>query len=222
MTTIAPQPAVTPTIRLDQIRHAVLHDVSWEQYESTLEAVGSGALRLTFDNGELEIMSPLSIHERTKKILGGFIEVIALELNIPVARLGSTTFRRESLQKGTEPDECYYIQNELRVREKTDVSLERDPAPDLVIEVDITSRSIKKEPIYAAMGVLEVWRYDGVKLQSLWLESGEKYAAKENCRAFPWLKMADVERFLRMWPRQDETSVLRAWRDWVRETGPAK
>jgi Uma2 family endonuclease len=219
--TLATEPHALPKGGLEQVQHLVLNNVSWDLYESLLEAVGDGTLRLTYDKGDLEIMSPLPIHERVKKVLGGMIEIIALELNVPMRRLGSTTFRRKKLQQGAEPDECYYIQNEPRVRGKMDLDLRRDPAPDLVVEVDITSRTIKKEPIYAAMGVLEVWRYDGEKHQSLWLQKNGRYASKKTSRAFPWLKMAEVERFLRMLPGRDETSVLRAWREQVCRTGPA-
>jgi len=219
--TLATEPHALKQGGLEQVQHLVLNNVSWDLYESLLEAVGDGALRLTYDKGELEIMSPLPIHERVKKVLARMIETLSMELDIPIQSYGSATFRKANLQLGAEPDECYYIQNEPRVRGKMDLDLRRDPAPDLVVEVDITRRTIKKEPIYAALGVGEVWRYDGQKLQSLWLQKSGKYSVKKNSRAFSWLKMAEVERFLRLLPRRDENSVLRAWRDWVRDTAPA-
>ena len=100
-------------------QHVVLHDVSWDLYQHLLAEVGDGALRMTFDNGSLEIMSPLPKHELWKKRIGRMIEIVSLELDIPMESLGSTTFARQDLQKGLEPDECYYIQaRRRRLRER--------------------------------------------------------------------------------------------------------
>ena len=131
----------------------VLHDVSWELYESLLREIGDQHVLVTYDNGSMEIMSPLPEHEIWKGIIGRMIEALTEELNIPIASLGSTTFRRRDLAKGLEPDECYYIQHEAQVRNKKRLNLRSDPPPDLVIEIDISHRDLDRESIYAAMGV---------------------------------------------------------------------
>lgn len=118
----------------------------------------------------LEIMSPSPEHEAYNRSIALLVEAVAEELSIDVYDLGSTTFRSEDLERGFEPDSCFYIRNEERVRGKNRIDLTVDPPPDLVIEVDITSPSINKLPIYARLEVPEVWRYDGKNLEILKLE----------------------------------------------------
>jgi Uma2 family endonuclease len=209
---------VAPPVRpaCPQVQYLALHDVSWGLYEHLLEEVGDRPIRITYDNGSMEIMSPLPEHERGKKIIGGLIELIALELNIPMCRLGSTTFKRKDLGKGLEPDECYYLRHEAQVRGKNRLDLPQDPPPDLVVEIDISYRAVDRERIYAALGVPEVWRYDGLRLTGLHLGPDGRYQAIEKSVAFPFLRIADLAPFLKMTAETDETSVMRAFRDWVR------
>jgi Uma2 family endonuclease len=193
----------------------VLHGMSWDLYEMLLRDIGDQPIRVTYDNGSMEIMSPLPKHERWKTIIGGFIEILSLELNIPMSRLGSTTFRRRELRKGLEPDECYYIQHEEQIRNKDTIDLKTDPPPDLAVEVDITHRAIGRESIYAALGVAEVWRYDGLSLTALRLDPDGRYRPTEFSLAFPFLRVAELEQFLKMIPSAGETSAMRAFRDWA-------
>ena len=196
-------------------QHFVLEDVSWELYKTLLRETGHRNVRITYDRGRLELVSPLPKHEKWKSLIGRLIEVLSMELRLPVAALGSTTFKRKKLRKGLEPDECYYIANEAAVRSLDRIDLRKDPPPDLVVEIDVTYRAIKREVIYAAMGVPEVWKYDRRGLTFLKLDGG-KYRRVEASLWFPWLRPEDVERFLRMLPEKDQTSVVLAWRDWVR------
>src|SRR5262245_15230309 len=100
--------------------HIVLYDVSWEAYEALLEAMGDRRLRHSYDQGVLEIMSPLKRHDRAKKIIARMLEAMALELDIDIQSIGSTTLRKRPKQKGLEPDECYYVAHEPQVRDKLD------------------------------------------------------------------------------------------------------
>jgi Uma2 family endonuclease len=133
-----------------------------------------------------------------------------------MSRLGSTTFRRRELRKGLEPDECYYIQHEEQIRNREEIDLTRDPPPDLVIEIDITHRAIGREAIYAGLGVPEVWRYDGLRLIALRLGPDGKYLPIETSAAFPFLRVAELEPFLKMISAAGRTKTMRAFRDWVR------
>ncbi|MBM3734319.1 MAG: Uma2 family endonuclease [Acidobacteria bacterium] len=85
---------------------------------------------------------------------------------------GSTTLDGEDLARGFEPDSAFYFRNARRVAGKGEIELPGAPPPDLVIEVDITSSSLRKLPLMAAMGIPEVWRFDGGVLTILRLESG--------------------------------------------------
>src|SRR3954466_13251495 len=109
-------------------------------------------------------------HERPKRFIGRMIESLTMELGIAVACFGSTTFRRKDRSKGLEPDECYYFRDEPRMRGRKRLNMIKDPPPELVVEIDITSRSVPREPIYAALGVPEIWRYDGRRIQCLQLQ----------------------------------------------------
>ncbi|MEA2735710.1 MAG: hypothetical protein QOE14_2161 [Humisphaera sp.] len=199
--------------------HVVINNATWSLYQRLLKVVGEQNLRLTFDEGVLEIMSPLPEHEKVKKVFARLLETMSMELNIPISSYGSTTFKRKSLQKGLEPDECYYVQNEREMRNRKRIDLKRDPPPDLVLEVDISYHTVDKRRVYAAMGVPELWSYDGGKLECLHLKRG-KYEPRENSIAFPFLRASEMQRFLKMVESTDETSVARAWRDWVRKNLP--
>lgn len=198
-------------------QHIVLEDVSWDQYEALLEQNAEQHFQLTFDQGRLEIMSPLPKHEWVKQLVGAMVTLIALERNIPMRQLGQTTFRQRQLRKGLEPDQCYYVQNEKKIRGRNDLDFNIDPVPDLAIEADVTSRSIDRLPIYAALGVAEIWRHDGQQLNCLHLNSAGTYEPAEMSLAFPFLRVAELNRFLKMWSGMEETALLRAFRDWIRE-----
>jgi len=159
------------TVRTPSEQRVVLHNIGWATYERLLaDNENNSAPRLAYDRGELEIMSPSPEHEKFNRRIAQLVLAVAEELDIEAEDLGSTTFRREDLERGFEPDSCFYIQNEEQIRGKDRIDLAVDPPPDLVIEIDITSPSLNKLPIYAQMGVPEVWRYDGERMTILVLE----------------------------------------------------
>src|SRR5688572_26565724 len=137
----------SPPARVEPRNHFVLHGVSWQLYEMLLNEIGDQHIYITYDEGSLELMSPSPTHERWKKVIGAMIELMAIEMGRPCEMLGSTTFRRQDLEKGLEPDECYYFENAERVRGKSEIDLRRDPPPDLVVEMDVTHRSIDRIPL---------------------------------------------------------------------------
>jgi Uma2 family endonuclease len=206
---------------LDDVQHLLLENVSWELYEKLLREVGDRPLRMTYDNRRLEMMSPLPEHEEVKKLIDALIRALTIELDIEVKSLGSTTFHRQDKAQGLEPDECYYFIHERQMRGRKRLDLKKDPPPELVVEIDITHRSIDREPIYAGLGVPEIWRWDGTKLECLQL-AGEAYQRALQSLAFPFLRPADLTRFIRLRNRTGENAILRKFREWVRENGWAK
>ena len=89
----------------------VLKEIPWETYERLLKDLEQCSVpRLTFDQGMLEIMTPFSDHEESNRNLSLLVEVFAEELDIEIRNLGSTTFKLEELQRGFEPDSCFYVQ----------------------------------------------------------------------------------------------------------------
>jgi len=163
----------------------ILHHVSWETYQRLLQDFeNSSAPRLTYDRGTLEIMTPLPEHEEYGRFFEFVLVAVEEATGTKIYSFGSTTFSRDDLQQGFEADACFYIQNGSRVRGKDRFDLHVAPPPDLVIEIDISHPSLGKLPIYAQIGVPEVWRYvDGV-IEILLLD-GEQYINVPRSRALP-------------------------------------
>ena len=194
----------------------LLKNISWQTYEALLKDMESQpGIRLTYDRGILEIMTPLDPHETYSTLIGRFVETLTEELNIEIRSLGSRTCKREDLARGLEPDECYYIQNESVVRHLEQIDLNQDPPPDLAIEIDITSSSINRLDLYAALGVPEVWRYDGSQLIIYQLQDGE-YLVCASSPTFPQLTSSEIIRFLELRKTTGETSLSRLFRQWVK------
>ncbi len=188
----------------------ILHNVRWKTYERLLpEQVSSSAPRFTYDRGELEIMSPSTVHEEHNRTIALLVELFAEEAGLDVRHVGSMTFRREDLGRGFEPDSCFYVQNEENVSGKAHIDLASDPPPDLVVEVDIPSPSFNKLPIYAQIGVPEVWRYDGGRLEILRLERTE-YASVPRSAVLPPLTSSVLSDLL-------AESKVKKRRNWMRE-----
>jgi len=193
----------------------IIEPVSWQTYERLLADLDDrSAPRLTYDCGVLEIMSPTARHEELNRNLALIVTIVAAALGLDVRNLGSTTFRREDINRGFEPDSCFYIEHEAAVRGKAKIDLSHDPPPDLVIEIDITSGSLDKFPIYGHVGVPEIWRYDSHHLTIFHLVDDE-YQARESSRAFPEIKAADLAHLLQESLSQPSTQWLRSLQDWA-------
>lgn len=205
-------------VALDQGQHFVMEDASWDLYEKLLEDIGDRPIRVTYDNGRMEIMSPLPEHEEVKTLIGRMIEMLTFVRDMPIKSLGSTTFRRKDRGKGLEPDECYYFRDEPKMRGRKRLNMKKDPPPELVVEIDITHRSVPREPIYAALGVPEMWRFDGRRLRCLHLRGGA-YVVRKMSLAFPFLEPALLQQFIDRLEDQDETSIIKAFVAWVHKNG---
>jgi Uma2 family endonuclease len=139
----------------------VIHGVSWDDYERLLESLADRPrLRTCYDNGRLEIMAPLPAHEAYARFIDRIVYEWCERTGLTVESYGGATWKRQALAKGAEPDACYYVANAARIIGKREFDLDIDPAPDIVVEIDITNESLGKFPIYAALGVPEIWRYD--------------------------------------------------------------
>ena len=197
----------------------VLEGVSWATYarlRRNLDRDGNRT-QLIYDNGRMAILSPtLPEHERIKRVVGRMVEVVSMELNIPIASLSQATWKRKKLLKGCEPDECYYVQHEPQIAGRVDINLKHDPPPDLVIEVEITRDPLPKFPIYAALGVPEIWHLEGPQLRCLHLSDRGAYQVAAASLAFPFLRPVDLNRFLATLPTEGEHKLIMAFRDWVR------
>jgi Uma2 family endonuclease len=207
------------TIELELVpeQRVVLQGVPWELYAALRDLEVNGAVRMTYDGGTLEMMSPSGQHENISKLIAQLVEAFTAELNIPRRSLGSTTWRRQDLYKGLEADECYYIRNHSLVSRRAQVELGHEPPPDLAIEVIVRHGDVNKMAIYAALGVGEVWNWRNGKLQAYVLDENGKYRPSEMSWNLPSLRVKDLEQFLIVEQALDESAWLNAFRVWVRE-----
>jgi len=181
---------------IDSEQRIVLDNISWDLYEGLLTAHRDRRVpRFTYDRGCLEIVSPSAEHERITERIALLVNLVAEVKGINVAGYGSTTFRREDLAKGFEPDTCFYGKNLHGIQGKTALDLRIDPPPDLVIEIDYTSSSLDKVSITAEVGVPELWRYDATGWRILVPHDGE-YAEQLESFILPGLSVKMISRLI--------------------------
>jgi len=197
----------------------LLHNVSWQTYESLLaDAYADHShVRFTYDDGDLEIMTLSFGHENAGRWILRLIALLTLELDIPMCGGGSTTLRSSLRKKGLEADESFWIANESAMRGKTVWNATTDPPPDLVVEVDISNSSLNRFGIYAALGVPEIWHYDGSAFSVFTLTSTGRFRRVTKSRAFPALPLKGFVRFITELGTRDETSLLKSFRRWLHE-----
>jgi Uma2 family endonuclease len=192
----------------------VLHNISWSTYESLLrDHPDAASPRFTYDRGDLLIMVTSPEHEEINRTLNLLVELLAEEFEIESRAFGSTTYKRKDLRRGFEPDSCFYFKNEKRMRGKKRLNLAVDPPPELVVEIDISSPSLKKLPLFAAFGIAEVWRFDGQEMGILILRNGE-YCVSETSLALPKVTPAAITGFLHesfKMGRLEWIKKVRAW-----------
>jgi Uma2 family endonuclease len=208
---------MSSTVQIPTEQRFVLSCVNWDAYVAFSDRLGERHVRVTFDRGELELMTLSPEHERAKSLLARFVEALTEELDIDIASYGSMTCRREDLERGLEPDECYWIAHEALVRGRDEIDFDEDPPPDLALEVEISRSALNRMGIYARLGVPEVWRWDGQTLRICVLGPDGNYTERDRSVAFPFLPMAELVRFLTGGAGLSETKRVRSFRIWVRE-----
>lgn len=201
-------------------QRVILDNISWETYQRLMEERGERPKpRYAYDHGKLETMVTSYEHENLKHIIATLVELLAEELEMDIEAAGSTTFQREDLAQGFEPDACFYFKHSAHIRGLKRIDLQIDPVPELVIEIDITHPSLNKFPIYASLGIPEVWRYHRQALTILRLEDGA-YREQEGSGVFAGVKTEELTRFI-----EDSQSINRPlWsrsvREWARSLRP--
>ncbi len=195
-------------------------DVSWDEYDELLRKLDEQPrYRLTYDNGRLEVMTVSSEHEGPANLLPHLILVLAEELDLNYLSRGSTTLRKKKRAVGTDPDDCYYFKQFKKISGKKRLDLAVDPPPDLAIEVDGASRSIRKFPVYVSLGVPELWRYRsgsrGVEMKFYRLAK-DNYDEITHSDLFPFLTPDVVLSFLQKGENEGTVPMARAFRKWVK------
>lgn len=194
----------------------ILRDINWETYEQLLaNYVDTSGPRFAYDRGVLEIMSPSSEHEELTEIVTQLIYILAEEWGFEYRNFGRTTFKRREVESGFEPDSCFYIQSVDSISGVRRLDPAVHPPPDVVIEIDITSPSLKKLPIYARMNVPEVWRYARTGVSILLLEGGD-YVESQASKAIPRLGPSDLALLVEQSETLKRSAWIRAVREWAR------
>lgn len=194
----------------------VLRAVDWQVYEGILRAIGDHRTRLTFDGRNLELMSPLPIHEFYGRMFDRLLAALAFEFGFPLRNGGSMTFRRENVERGLEPDSCYWVHSSFAIRGKQHFDFAIDPLPDLAIEIEISHSALDRIAIYAKLGIPEVWCFNGDSLRIHLLQSGGVYSESSTSRCFPQLPVQEMVSFLQPDDELDDTTRVRQFVEWAR------
>ena len=165
-------------------------DLDWAAFQRIAAELGDDRhTRLTYYQGQLEIVSPLARHERPHRLIGYLVTALLDARNLDWEDFGSTRFERENLA-GLEPDTCFYVANAGRVRDcQGRVDVAQYPPPDLAIEADVTSKT--SLAAYAALGVPEVWIYADGLLKIFVLDAGQ-YQPRDRGLLFPDLDLPAI------------------------------
>ena len=196
-------------------RTVLLTGISWAEYEKFLNAFWEKTnLSLAYDNGRLEIMPKSQKHEDYSRSVYNLLLAYCEYFDIKLESRGSATFKQEFAKKGVEPDECFYIQTADKIIGRK-ISAKDFPAPDVAVEIDLTTESLDKFPIYAALKVPEVWIYDGKTVSFYELEA-ENYRRISHSRALPKLEAEKLAEFLEISRTSGQTFALKSFRAWLR------
>ena len=223
-TTIAPPPLevpgpVTRVPSLDELgrltsvpdRRVVFRGVDWAFYDRLVDSIPeSSSIHVDFDGTDLEVMGNGWEHEDIADALDDFVKAVAVAMSIACKSLRETTWRRPEISRGLQADQCYYFQPEkiaqfARVRGLNDISLV--PNPDLAIEVDISRPEIDRAGIYAALGVIEIWRFvdNQIMIERL-TPDGTDHAVETS--GFLPVRASDVQRWVVDEDRANDTAWL--------------
>lgn len=203
-------------------RRLLLADVSWSDFRAALDFRDAARprVRLTYFRGTVEVMTKSNFHERYLYLLGRFVSCLTEELKVPAVGCRETTVERDDLEHMFEPDEWFYLGDTAARMAKVAITrrfdFATDPPPDLALEVEITRSLLDRLGLYAALGVKEIWRFDGEALTVSRLTRRKKYRDHDRSTYFPGLDPADLVSFLQKAGDGTDSTLLPEFRAWVR------
>lgn len=190
------------------------HDVGWEEYEELLNQIGEAhGRRLSYTNGTLQVMTLSPEHEKYAEFIKRLVSHLSFRLRIDILFFGSMTMKRQG-SKGTEPDACFYVQSARLIGNRMQLDFASDPPPDIAVEIDVHHESISKFSIYAALGVPEIWHYDGQQLTIHQLAQ-DAYIPVENSQALPLMTSRILTDSLTRLREEGEFQTILAFDEWL-------
>ena len=192
-------------------------NTTWNDYETLLDEVGEAShLRLSFNRGNLTIMTLSSLHENYSALVQNLISHLSFRKRIKILHYKSSTMKVTKELKGVEPDGCFYVQSADKLPDKLRIDFSKDPMPDIILEVDIYHDSKVKFEIYAAFGVKELWRYDGKKFEMYELQKSAEYKEIKKSKSLPLLTAKVLTDFLNQSNEKDQYEILLEFEEWLK------
>jgi Uma2 family endonuclease len=206
-------------------QRVVLPSVSWSEFETLLKELGSNrTTRLTYDRGQLEMMTPLPEHDRCNRLIESLVMVLVDELRLSIEPMLPIFLKAGDRQRAAELDAGYYLQTLASHSHPTEVDLTQQPPPDLVVEIAINKSTLDKLKIYADLGIPEIWRYitkvgDDVLKGSLLIYQLQdyQYVQRESSVAFPMLSSDRILQFIQQSDSIGLVQALQILRHWAQE-----
>jgi Uma2 family endonuclease len=195
----------------------LLQGIPWATYVALRDLPENEHVRMTYDRGRLEMVSPSKRHEQYAALIDHLIVVWTSELGIDIVSCRTMTFQRDDIERGLEPDNCYYIQHESLMRDKEEVDFAVDPPPDLAVEIDVTRRLVDEIPIYAKFGVPELWCYHDERVQVLALGPYGRYEPRSDSISLPGFAFGEMGKAIRQLRTLGETALVRSFQEWIRK-----
>ncbi len=201
----------------EAVQRFLLRGVHWNLYELLFREVGDHPIRLTFDRGNLELMSLPGEHRLYTRLVDKLIKTLAEVTETPLKSGKPLIFKRHELERGLEHDRYYYIDHDLPAREMREFNSAYDLPPDLIVEIDLLGSTLDRLAMYAAFWIPEVWRFDGQALGVYILQKDGRYEPLAVSPRFPFPPLSEAVRFLYQCETMDETSIVPSLHAWIRE-----
>jgi Uma2 family endonuclease len=215
MSTVVEAPKSTPATKTDLPNRILLHNISWELYETLREEESNWGVRMSYDGGDLELMSPSQSHGEIEWRFGLFLMELARALGFKCKPLGNTTWKKPGSKKAKEADGAYYLASFDQVRHKK-IDLNLDPSPDLAVEAEVTRSALNALNIYAAIGVPEIWGFDGEVFHIHLRQLDGTYQEADQSLALPFLLPTKVVYWMRKAEEDDDVEWLQQVNAWAR------
>jgi Uma2 family endonuclease len=197
------------------IQRFIVPSVDWASYIQISDGIGERHIRVTYDGKEVEFMSLSKGHESWSRVIERLIGELCTEMGTDYVPCGSATLRRHDVTRGIEPDNSFYIANAAAVKNVSRLDLNKQPSPDLVVEVEISRSVLDRIGIYEALGVRELWRANEAGLHVFLLGDDRHFHESPTSQSFPNISIEQFQEFVKEANGNITGELIRRFREWV-------